>query len=143
MKCKRYIALLLCALYMAATAAVSLASMTCKCRGMMRAEAELRCTSCCAHCSMTEPFCEGGCLETDCDCDRHSTEIDLYTSSHSDDSEKYVRCVVSELPPSLAAVSPSPEHVPALRQGIVLPPLPIVREIPRTAFGLRAPPVWG
>lgn len=142
MKLKRCIALVLCALYIAATASVSLASMTCKCRSMMRAATEHRCSSCCRadHLAAELP-CGGGLLGTGCDCDRHSTEIELYTSNHSDDSEKYVRCVVMVLPPSLAVECPCPAHIPALRRGVVLPPLPIVREIPRKIDGLRAPPV--
>lgn len=80
-------------------------------------------------------------LRACCGCELHSIEINLYTASHSDDSEKYIRCIVAELPPSMAAECPCPAHVPALRRGLVLPPEPVVREIPRNVDALRAPPV--
>ncbi len=145
MKLKRYIALLLCALYVSATAGTALASLTCKCLGM-KAPVEHSCTGCC-HLSENggadlQTACPECSLRTRCGCELHSTEIDLYTSSHSDDSEKYVRCIVAELPPSLAAECPCPAHVPALRRGNVLPPVPLVREMPGRVCGLRAPPVW-
>lgn len=144
MKLKRYIALLLCAFYVSATAGTALASLTCKCLGM-KASVEHRCTGCC-HLAETDAAGLHGCcqecsLKACCDCELHSTEIDLYTSSYSDDSEKYVRCIVAELPPSLAAECPCPAHVPALRRGNVLPPVPLVREMPGRVCGLRAPPV--
>lgn len=145
MKLKRYIALLLCAFYVSATAGTALASLTCKCLGM-RASVEHRCTGCC-HLAETDAAGLHGCcqecsLKACCDCELHSTEIDLYTSSYSDDSEKYIRCVVAELPPSLAAECPCPAHVPALRHALVLPPVPLVREMPGRVCGLRAPPAW-
>ncbi len=144
MKVKRYIALLLCTLYLAATAGTALASLTCRCLGMT-APVEHLCTGDCHH---AEADADGlnGCpecsLKACCGCELHSTEIDLYTSSHSDDSEKYIRCVVAVLPPSLAAECPCPAHVPALRRAGLLPPVPLVREMPGRVFGLRAPPAW-
>lgn len=144
MKLKRYIALLLCAFYVSATAGTALASLTCKCLGM-KASVEHRCTGCC-HLAETDAAGLHGCQECSlkacCDCELHSTEIDLYTSSYSDDSEKYIRCVVAVLPPSLAAECPCPAHVPALRRAGLLPPVPLVREMPGRVFGLRAPPAW-
>ena len=144
MKLKRYIALALCALYIAATASVSLASMTCKCLGMMRAQTEHRCAECCSADLCTDPLpCGGGWLATGCDCDRHSTEIELYTSSHSDDSEKFIRCIVSELPPSLAAELPEPARLILPAGDASLAPVPLPREVVLRNCGLRAPPVRG
>ena len=142
MKVKRYIALVLCALYLAATAGVALASMTCQCLGMKRGAVEHRCATCCHQGESACDDCSDFRLDARCDCSLHSIEINLYTSSHSDDSEKYVRCVVSVLPPSLAVECPCPAHLPALRCGDVLPPVPLVREMPGRVFGLRAPPAW-
>ena len=85
----------------------------------------------------------GGCdcrLGTGCDCDRHSTEIELYTSSHSDDNEKAVRCIVAELPPSLAAEF-GPCVSLTIHQGIsfiVSDPLPLEGVV--AVVGRRAPP---
>ena len=85
----------------------------------------------------------GGCdcrLGTGCDCDRHSTEIELYTSSHSDDNEKAVRCIVAELPPSLAAEFGHGVSL-TIHQGIsfiVSDPLPLEGVV--AVVGRRAPP---
>lgn len=141
MKLKRYIAFALCALYIAATAAVSLASVTCECLDLKRQAVGHLCDACC--CGETD-FAGDECLNCwfgmDCDCTRHSTEIDLYTSSHSDDSERYVRCAVSELPPSLVAEAPAPV-VSAHGAGYgFTPPYPLVRPVVLRADGWRAPP---
>lgn len=163
MKLRRYIAFVLCTLYIAATAGVALASVTCKCIGMRRGAVEHLCQACSCHTAAARPAALddrtdaacgssselSGCRDVcgcaiggGCDCTRHSTKIELYTSSHSDDndSEKALRCIVSQLPASLAAECPCPAHLPALRRGVVLPPLPVLREIPRVVEGLRAPP---
>lgn len=143
MKVKRYIALVLCVLYLAATAGVALASITCKCVGMKQSRVEKACCECYHQSQFSATsICHDCLLGSRCDCELHSTEISLYTSSHSDESEKYIKCAVSELPPSLAAECPCPAHVPALRHGMLLPPVPLVREVPGRVFGLRAPPVW-
>lgn len=182
MKLKRYIAFVLCTLYIAATAGMALASLTCKCLAMRSGTVEHLCLAC--RCEMAgglpaadcgcaaggddtrlyarsgeTPDAEedagigltdagngllsGGCdcrLGTGCDCDRHSTEIELYTSSHSDDNEKAVRCIVAELPPSLAAEF-GPGVSLTIHQGIsfiVSDPLPLEGVV--AVVGRRAPP---
>lgn len=116
MKLKRCIALALCALYIAATASVSLASMTCKCLGMMRAQTEHRCAECCAADLCTDPLpCGGGWLAAGCDCDRHSTEIEL----------------------------PEPARLILPAGDASLAPVPLPREVILRNRGMRAPPVRG
>lgn len=143
MKLKRYIALLLCAFYVSATAGTALASLTCKCLGM-KASVEHRCTGCC-HLAETDAAGLHGCQECSlkacCDCELHSTEIDLYTSSYSDDSEKYIRCVVAVLPLSLAAEIAQDTPACSSSGNGLLRNIPLPREVCRAVAGLRAPPV--
>ena len=144
MKLKRYIALLLCAFYVSATAGTALASLTCKCLGM-KASVEHRCTGCC-HLAETDAAGLHGCcqecsLKACCDCELHSTEIELYTSSHSDDSEKYIRCVVAVLPLSLAAEIALDTPAGSSSGSGQLRNIPLPREVCRAVAGLRAPPV--
>lgn len=143
MKLKRYIALLLCALYVSATAGTALASLTCKCPDM-KASAEHRCTGCCHH-AETDAAGLNGCpecsLQACCGCELHSTEIELYTSSHSDDSEKYIRCVVAVLPLSLAAEIALDTPAGSSSGNGLLCNIPLPREVCRAVAGLRAPPV--
>ena len=144
MKLKRYIALLLCALYVSATAGTALASLTCKCPGM-KAPVEHRCTGCC-HLSENggtdlRDACPDCSLRTSCGCELHSTEIDLYTSSYSDDSEKYIRCVVAVLPLSLAAEIALDTPACSSSGNGLLRNIPLPREVCRAVAGLRAPPV--
>lgn len=144
MKLKRCIAWVLCALYIAATATTALASLTCGCRGMMRAESVHRCTACCYDGHLAaERAAESCSLGSGCDCDRHSTEIELYTSTHSDDSEKYIRCIVSELPPALTAEAPSADAALPLTGDLRLRPTPLDETMLLRSVGLRAPPCRG
>lgn len=139
MKSRRFISLLLLAAYLFATAGSAVLAVTCKCVAMRaRSEQHL----CCTHCQLpshTQPADSD--LRAPCCNFHHSTEIALYTSSFSDDSEKYVRCAVSELPPSMAAECPCPAHIPALRRCSAPRPDPVPLEGVREAVGLRAPPV--
>ena len=141
MKTRRFvISLLLLAAYLFATVAPAVASVTCKCVAM-RARTEQQ-HLCCRHCQLpphTQPADSD--LRAPCCSFHHSTEIVLYTSSHSDDSEKYVRCAVYLLPPSMAAECPCPAHVPALRRSPAPRRDPVPLEGVREAVGLRAPPV--
>lgn len=143
MKLKRCIAWVLCALYIAATSTAALASLTCGCRGMMRPAPQHRCAMCCC---AERPAAEGPdscCWGEECDCTRHSTEIELYTSSHSNDTEKYVRCIVSILPPSLVAEAPAVAQRLLPADDARLRPVPLPGEVVRRGIGLRAPPVLG
>ena len=143
MKLKRYIALLLCAFYVSATAGTALASLTCKCPDM-KASAEHRCTGCCHHAETDAAGlngCPGCSLQACCGCELHSTEIELYTSSYSDDSEKYIRCVVAVLPLSLAAEIALDTPAGSSSGNGLLRNIPLPREVCRAVAGLRAPPV--
>ncbi|HIW64846.1 MAG TPA: hypothetical protein H9879_01235 [Candidatus Alistipes intestinipullorum] len=139
MKARKFISLLLLTAYLFATAGTAVLSVTCKCVAMKaRAEQHL----CCSHCQLpdhTQPA--DGEFRAHCCNLPHSTEIELYTSSNPDDSEKYVKCAVSELPPSMAAECPCPAHIPALRRAAAPRPDPVPLEGVRTTCGLRAPPV--
>lgn len=145
MKFKRAIAWVLCALYLLATVTEALASLTCECRGMMRPVREPRCAACCCAEMISAAGNGADCcrLATECDCTRHSTEIELYTSSHGGDSEKYIRCIVSELPPSLAAEAPAVAQVLLPADDARLRPVPLPGEVVRRGIGLRAPPARG
>lgn len=139
MKVRKFISLLLLAAYLFATVGAAVASVTCHCVTMKpRAEQHF----CCSHCQLpdhVQPV--AGEFRAPCCNLPHSTEITLYTSLHSDDSEKYVKCAVSELPPSMAAECPCPAHVPALRRVAAPRPDPVPLEGVRTLSAWRAPPV--
>lgn len=171
MKLRRYIAFVLCTLYIAATAGMALASVTCKCLGMRYGGVEHLGAVChCPNCGaapMAGCCGEGrgtldnvgssdnagtgygdGCpmacdclFGSGCDCDRHSTEIDLYVATHSDDSEKALRCVVAELPPSLAAELPAPALRILCRGPRAADPAPRLCDGVFPVAALRAPPV--
>lgn len=144
MKLKRCIAWVLCALYIAATSTAALASLTCGCRGMMRPAMHDRCARCCCAERLAAQASAGCCWWGEgCDCTRHSTEIDLYTSSHSNDAEKYIRCIVAMLPPSLAAEAPTVAQRLLPDDDARLRPVPLPDEGVRRGIGLRAPPVRG
>lgn len=144
MKLKRYIALVLCALYIAATASVSLASVTCKCLDMKRAVTEHRCPTCCVMHDLTpDNGSTGGQIGSDCDCDRHSTRIDLYTSSHSNDNDKFIKCIISELPPSLTVECPPAATLLVAARGAALRAEALPRDVVAECAGRRAPPFRG
>lgn len=165
MKLRRYIAFVLCTLYIAATAGMALASVTCKCLGMRNGGVEhlgavchcpncgaLRSAGCCGE-GLAAPDnapaeCGDGCqtacdclFGSGCDCDRHSTEIDLYIATHSDDSEKALRCFAAELPPSLAAELPAPALRILCRGPRAADPAPRPCDGVFPVAALRAPPV--
>lgn len=135
---RRYISLLLLAVYLLATGGVWLLSLTCGCADAEHAS-EHTCSTAGYHAghdhdAADEELCAA------CTCGLHSTEITLYTAAHGDD-EKTTRCAVTLLPPSLAAECPCPAHVPALRRKPLLRPAPLTDEPLIAAAGLRAPPV--
>ena len=76
-----------------------------------------------------------------CGCGLHSTEVKLYLSQTSDDSERHIRCTVIDLPPALAAECPCPAHVPFLRKKVAERRAPFVQEAVHLSVGFRAPPV--
>lgn len=140
MKTRRFvISLLLLAAYLFATVAPAVASVTCKCVAM-RARTEQQ-HLCCRHCQLpshTQPADSD--LRAPCCSFHHSTEIVLYTSSHSDDSEKYVRCIVAELPPSMAAECVQPLSFAVSSGNEILRKQPLPQDVVLSIRGLRAPP---
>lgn len=84
--------------------------------------------------------CPGCALRACCGCDLHSIEINLYTASHSDDSEKYVRCIVAELPPSMAAECVQPLSFAVSSGNEILRKQPLPQDVVLSIRGLRAPP---
>ena len=100
MKARRsLIALALLAVYLLMTAGTAAASLSCECLA-----SPVRAAHLCNHgcpVSGAEPVADGMFGGVCCD-DLHSTDIELYLSA-SDDGGKCVRCVVTDLPPALAA----------------------------------------
>ena len=84
--------------------------------------------------------CPGCALRACCGCDLHSIEINLYTASHSDDSEKYVRCIVAELPPSMAAECVQPLSFAVSSGNEILRKQPLPQDVVLSIRGLRAAP---
>lgn len=138
MKLKRYISLLLLAVYLFATAGTALASLTCKCVSMKARTEHV----CCSHCQQhaAEAAADGVMRAPCCGNHHHSTEIDLYLFSHGDNGEKQIRCMVTDLPPALAAECPCPAHVPLLREKTVQRQAPFIAEACMLPVGFRAPP---
>ena len=62
---------------------------------------------CCHHCQHgADAAGAGESLKAPCCGNHHSTEIELYTGSSSDNHEKFIRCTVTDLPPALVAEAP-------------------------------------
>ncbi len=136
MSCRRYISLLLLAVYLLATGGAAFRSLSCSCMDKGHVAEHLH-----AHCGHAAGVCdEAETLRATCACDRHSTEIELYTNPHSDD-DKATRCAMVFLPAALAAECPCPAHVPALRRKAVDRPDPQPDSPLLESAGLRAPPV--
>lgn len=140
MKLKRSISLLLLAVYLFATGGTALASLTCKCVSS-KARTEHVCGSHCQQHAEDAAAADGVMRAPCCGSHHHSTEIDLYLFSHADNSEKHIRCVVTDLPPALAAECPCPEHIPFLREATAERRAPFVPEACILPVGFRAPPV--
>ncbi|WP_418992156.1 hypothetical protein [Alistipes sp.] len=137
MKLRRYISLVLLAVYLFATGGTAYASVSCEC------VSKAPTVSACCHHHCTDIPCggrDGDSLTAPCCGDRHSTEIELYTGSGSE-NERGPRCVVLDLPPALAATCPCPAHVPFLRLKAVERPAPFLPDLRILPIGFRAPPV--
>ena len=139
MKLKKSISLLLLAVYLFATAGAAVASLSCECVSMKAHAAHV----CCHHCQHMEDAATspGGVMRAPCCGNHHSTDIELYTSSNAGNSEKYTRCVVLALPPTLSVECPCPAHIPFLREKVAEQRSPFVREACILPVGFRAPPV--
>ena len=139
MKRRTYISLLLLALYLLATGGAWSLSLTCDCAAAEHGGAH----ACCvaghpaghAHEAADEALC------ATCTCDRHSTDIALYTADAGD--ETLCRCAELALPHCLAAAQAARLAAPKFRQErIVAPALPLPPAPCLRLAGLRAPPVW-
>ena len=138
MRSKRYIALLLAAVYLLAVGGPSAVALACRCVPPAKSVYG----ACCPYCVRV-----GGdvpsVMHDSCCGDHHSTDIALYTAS-SHDSEKFVkRIVASDLPDALAAE-------PVLTTGVPAPAgcdriaVRCAGSVPDSfvaSCGLRAPPV--
>lgn len=138
MKARKLISLLLLAAYLFATVGAAVLSVTCKCVAMKpRVEQYL----CCSHCQLpahVQPA--DGEFRSHCCGNHHSTDIALYTSPNSDDSEKYLKCAVYDLPPSMAAESVMTLSALSSFCGNVCCPVPLPQSVDLPGTGLRAPP---
>lgn len=133
---RRYISSLLLAVYLLATGGMAWLSLSCGCleREHRRAHAEMHHACCVADHSQAEA------LTATCDCDRHSTEIELYTAAA--DSNAPCKCAVLALPHCLAAAQAARLAAPKFRkERIVAPVIPLPQAPCLRAAGLRAPPV--
>ena len=139
MKARRsLIALALLAVYLLMTAGTAAASLSCECLA-----SPVRAAHLCNHgcpVSGAEPVADGMFGGVCCD-DLHSTDIELYLSA-SDDAGKCVRCVVTDLPPALAAC-PEPADMQALRPVAAERRTPFVTDPALPAVGFRAPSARG
>lgn len=93
MKLKRLISLLLLAIYLTAWGGPAYVSLSCKCVTMSS-------HVCCHHCQHSADAAGAGeSLKAPCCGNHHSTEIELYTGSSSDNHERFIRCTVTDLRP--------------------------------------------
>ena len=135
MKLKRLISLLLLSVYLLATVGAAVVSLTCGCVEQ-RVHAEHVCLSGCQHDMPAD-----GLVRSCCGCELHSTEVELYLYPASDNNERHIRCMVTDLPPAIAAECPCPEHAPDLREKSAERRSPFVQEASILPVGFRAPPV--
>ncbi len=143
---RKYISLLLLVVYLLATGGGAYASISCRCATEAHAHACVAshdCHACgdhgaCVRCvddAAAEELC------ATCMCDRHSTEIALYTAT-TDDSVHSVRCAVLALPHCLAVAQAARLSAPKFhKERIYTPAVPILQAPYLCVAGLRAPPV--
>lgn len=137
MKGKRGISLWLLAVYLVATAALSVATLTCECA----VHAGGGDSACCTHCHHHAPERDGA-FAGDCHCNLHSTEYSLYVVQLTGEAERTLRSAVTDLPPMLNSEPLRPAEMPwwcAMAAERCIGTLP---EAALAAAGLRAPPVW-
>lgn len=139
MKPKRLISLLLLAIYLMAAGGPACVSLSCKCVAM-RAHAAHVCCHHCQHDVGAEPARESVKAPC-CGNHHHSTEIELYTGSSSDNNERVVRCAVTDLPPALLAEVPAAADLAAFGEAFPKRGAPFVLRGHVRSAGLRAPPV--
>ena len=135
---RRYISLLLCAVYLLAAVGSALLSLSCRCHMAEHAGERVCCVA--GHHAGHEHDAAAEELCATCSCDRHSTDIELYTADAGDETP--CRCAVLALPHCLAAAQAARLAAPKFRQErIVAPALPLPPAPCLRTAGLRAPPV--
>ncbi len=137
MKLKRYIALLLLAVYFMAAGGPALVSLSCRCVAMhLHAE-----HACCQHCDHSEDALAAKAdVSAPCCGNHHSTEVNLYTGSGAD-NDRIVRCAVVDLPAALAAEYPLDMRIVTTADKVAERRAPFVCRGFVRSTGLRAPPV--
>lgn len=141
---RKYISLLLLAVYLLTTGGAAYASLSCRCLTEMHACVSAHgCCACANPCAHARRVCDDGAVQTweaPCCDDRHSTEIELYVgASHDDENE--VRCAVLALPHCLAAAQAARLSAPKFRKERIERPVARIRPSFVAVAGLRAPPV--
>lgn len=135
MKLRKYISLLLFAVYLFAAGGQAVASLSCHCVAMKAHVAHF----CCHHCSHDDAASSAAeALGAPCCGNHHSTLVELYTASS--EAQKQVRCTIICLPPALAVECPCPEHIPFLREACRERCAPFVKQDYLLPVGFRAPP---
>ncbi len=140
MTLRKYISLLLLAVYMFAAGGRAVVSLTCPCSAP-KARTEVHACNHCQHehCGH-EASDTAATLSEACTCgSHHSTEIDLYTGVHADDN-KNLRCSVTTLPPALVAEVSGPDATDVGREKAAERNLPPADRELISPAGLRAPP---
>ena len=139
MKLKRLISLLLLAVYLTAAGGPAYVSLSCKCVAMTAHAAHVCCHHCQQHDDSASPARES--VKAPCCGNHHSTEIELYTGSTSDNNEKLTRCAVTDLPPALVAEGPAPALLSPCCERVAERCAPFILRGHVRSAGLRAPPV--
>lgn len=137
MKGTRGISLWLLAVYLVATAALSVAALTCECA----VHAGGGDSACCTHCPHHVPEHDGA-LTGACCCDLHSMESSLYVAQLTGAAERTQRLAATDLPPALNGEPLRPAEMPWWRPAAAERSTGALPEAALAAAGLRAPPVW-
>ena len=136
MSCRRYISFLLLAVYLLATGGAAFRSLSCGCmdKGHLAEHVHAHCGHAAGACDEAETLC------ATCACDRHSTDIELYTTAADD--ARPCKCAVLALPHCMAAAQAARLAAPKFRKvRMVAPPVPIPQAPCLLVADLRAPPV--
>lgn len=139
MKLKRLISLLLLAIYLMAAGGPAYVSLSCKCVAMSAHADHVCCHHCQQHADSADPARES--VKAPCCGNHHSTEIELYTGSSSDNHQKFTRCAVTDLPPALIAEAPVVADLTLCCEKVTECSTPFVMRGHVRSAGLRAPPV--
>lgn len=135
---RKYISLLLLAVYLLATGGSAFLSLSCRCLTTQHAAEHACCVL--GHHLGHDFDGAGEELYAACSCDRHSTDIELYTAVQDD--ECLCKCAVLALPHCLAAAQAARLSAPRFRkERVVAPCVPVPQAPCLQAAGLRAPPV--